>query len=281
MIFTKQIYYLMRNVLIYILLLLVNNSLCSLKNNKEMISIETNLGTIKVKLYDETPLHRDNFKKLIQEGVYDGVLFHRVIKDFMIQAGDPDSRNASDSAFLGKGDLGYTVEPEFCTPKIFHKKGALAAARMGDDVNPQKASSASQFYIVTGEIFGEGELHAIEKQRIERLKQEIFKNLQSENMDKIKELYKQGDRTALATFKDSLIELTTQEAEKRKDEVLFSPEQIQTYTTVGGAPHLDGGYTVFGEVVEGWDVINAIENTPTNRDDRPLKNVIIKKITIE
>lgn len=256
--------------LILFLLVLFNNTSCSQTKTKNMVEIKTNIGTIKVKLYDETPLHKAHFEKMAQNGFYEGLSFHRVIKDFMIQAGELKSDNASDSL----------IDAEFRTPHIFHKKGALAAARMGDDMNPEKASSPSQFYIVTGEICGEGDLHAMEKQRFERMKQSIFRTLQTQNMDRIKELYKQGDRSVLSQFKDSLIEETNKEAESRKSEILFSPEQIEMYTTIGGAPYLDGEYTVFGEVVEGWDVINTIENVKTNNNDKPLKYIIIEKITI-
>ena len=242
------------------------------------VLIKTTLGNIKIKLYDETPLHRDNFLKLVDDGTYTDLLFHRVIKDFMIQGGDPDSRTASDSAMLGMGDLGYTVNAEFRIPHIFHKKGALSAARMGDDINPEKNSSASQFYIVTGKTFTEEQLRMMEKQRYERLKQSIFGQLQAENNDSIKALYKAGDRTAIFEFRNKLQEEALQKAAERIAETKFTPEQVESYTSLGGTPHLDGEYTVYGEVTEGLDIVDEIQNAATKRGDRPVENI---RFTIE
>lgn len=242
------------------------------------VLIKTSLGNIRIKLYNNTPLHRDNFLKLVDNGTYTDLLFHRVIKDFMIQGGDPDSRNAADSTILGMGDLGYNIDPEFYYPERYHKKGALAAARMGDDINPGKLSSASQFYIVTGKRFSEDQLHQMEKQRFERLKQTIFGELQATNHDSIKALYKTGDRSAISELRSKLQEEATTEAKKRIAETKFTPEQIETYTTLGGTPHLDGEYTVYGEVTEGMDIIGQIQNVATKRGDRPVENI---KFTIE
>lgn len=242
------------------------------------VIIKTSLGDIKVKLYNNTPLHRDNFLKLVDDGTYTDLLFHRVIKDFMIQGGDPDSRTASDSAMLGTGDLGYTVDAEFRTPLLFHKKGALAAARMGDDMNPEKSSSGSQFYIVTGKIFTQDQLRMMEKQRYERLKQHIFAELQAENHDSIKALYKGGDRSAIFDFRNKMQEEALEKADARIEETKFTPEQVEIYTTIGGTPHLDGEYTVYGEVIEGMNIVDQIQNATTKRGDRPVENI---RFTIE
>ncbi|MDR2791288.1 MAG: peptidylprolyl isomerase [Tannerellaceae bacterium] len=193
-----------------------------------LVLIDTDMGKIKVKLYDETPQHRDNFIKNVNDKLYDGLLFHRVIKQFMIQAGDVNSKAAAPDTPLGSGDLGDTVPAEFVYPRYFHKRGALCAARTGDHVNPQKASSASQFYIVTGRCYTAMELDKIER----------------------------------STGKP------------------LTPEQRQAYMSDGGAPHLDGGYTVFGEVVEGMKVVDAIQFSPTGNYDRPLKDIRIKSISI-
>lgn len=242
------------------------------------VLIKTTLGNIKVKLYNNTPLHRDNFLKLVEDGTYTDLLFHRVIKDFMIQGGDPDSRNAAPSAMLGMGNLGYTVDAEFRIPQLFHKKGALSAARMGDDMNPSKSSSASQFYIVTGKTFTEDQLRMMEKQRYERLKQNIFAELQSANNDSIKALYKAGDRSAIFDFRSKLQEEALTQAQERASEAKFTPEQVEVYTMIGGTPHLDGEYTVYGEVTEGMDIVDQIQNAATKRGDRPVEDI---KFTIE
>lgn len=206
------------------------STLCHVKaqDTETLVLIDTDMGKIKVKLYNETPQHRDNFIKHIHDKTYEGLLFHRVIKQFMIQAGDVTSKDAPIEKELGNGDLGYTVPAEIVYPTYFHKAGALCAARTSDDENPQRASSATQFYIVTGKFFTEMELDKMEKE----------KNIQ------------------------------------------LTPEQRQAYMHLGGAPHLDGKYTVFGEVVSGMKTVEKIQFVKTNEKDRPLKNVKIKKVSI-
>lgn len=218
--------------LTYILLLLAVVACGTQKNVK--VRMHTTAGIVDMLLYDDTPKHKENFIKLVKEQQYDSLLFHRVIKDFMIQGGDPTSKNAPAGALLGEGDLGYTVEPEFMPAVHFHRRGVLAAAREGDDVNPAKASSASQFYIVWGQVYTKVQL------------------------EKYKEFYKR--RTGR--------------------ELVISPEQEVAYTTVGGTPHLDGEYTVFGEVVGGLEVVEAIQNMPCDGNDRPLEDVRILKVEI-
>ena len=244
------------------------------------VLMKTSLGNIKLKLYNETPKHRDNFIKLVEDGTYNGLLFHRVIKDFMVQGGDVTSKDAPMNKQLGAGDLGYTVPAEFVYPKYFHKKGALSAARTSDEVNPEKESSASQFYIVTGKVYKDAELDQMEKQKEGRLKQEIFARLQKENSAKIKAAYQSGDKAELAVIRDTLIGKTELEAEKLKDEAKLTPEQREAYKTIGGVPFLDNEYTVYGEVVEGLDIVDAIQNVKTNRQDRPLENVVIESVEI-
>lgn len=247
--------------------------------NRTRVKVETTLGNFTVALYDETPNHRDNFLKLVKEGVYDSTLFHRVIKQFMIQAGDPDSKQAADDAMLGSGDVGYTVPAEF-NPKFFHKKGVLAAARQGDDVNPEKASSGCQFYIVTGRVFTQEQLVGMEKKINAQREEAIFNNLARKYMKEIFRMRKAGDNDGLLALQDTLNQ-QTHELAKQEPKFRFTPEQIEAYSTVGGAPHLDGSYTVFGEVVNGMDVVDEIEKVKTNRADRPLENVRILKATIE
>ena len=191
------------------------------RDKEQLIKIATVQGDIIIRLYNQTPGHRDNMIKLIEEGFYEGQLFHRVIKDFMVQGGDPSSVNAEKGKQLGQGGPGYTIPAEF-NEQLFHKKGALAAARMGDSVNPDKASSGSQFYIVQGRVF---------------------------TIDMLKMM----------------------EQDRRKG---FTPEAIQAYSTIGGTPHLDGSYTVFGEVLEGIEVIDRIAAMPCDSNNRPVEDVV-------
>ncbi len=245
---------------------------------RTQVKIETTMGNIVVELYNETPKHRDNFIKLAKEGMYDSTLFHRVIKAFMIQAGDPDSKNANDTAQLGGGDVGYTVPAEF-VPKFFHKKGALAAARMGDDVNPKRESSGCQFYIVTGRKFREAQLLDMAGQKNNNRIDEIFNELARKHMKEIYKMRKANDEAGLMALQDSLEAQATAQY-KEEEPFMFTPEQIAAYTTIGGAPHLDGAYTVFGQVVEGMETVEKIEGTKTGKADRPVENVRILKATV-
>lgn len=251
-----------------------------MENEKRtLVKLETTMGNITVALYNETPKHRDNFIKLVKEGVYDSTLFHRVIKQFMIQAGDPDSKNASDTAMLGSGDVGYTIPAEF-NPKFFHKKGVLAAARQGDDVNPEKASSGCQFYIVTGRKFTEPQLLGMENKINEQREEALFDSLARQHMKEIYKMRKAGDNAGLLELQDTL-EAQARELADKEEEFRFTPEQIKAYSTIGGAPHLDGSYTVFGEVTEGMEVVDNIEIAKTNRADRPIENIRILKASIQ
>ncbi|WP_080905220.1 peptidylprolyl isomerase [Parabacteroides sp. Marseille-P3160] len=198
------------------------------KEKETMVLIETDKGKIKVKLYNDTPLHRDNFIKLVEEGKYEGLLFHRVIKQFMIQGGDIHSKDAQAGQKLGEDDPGYTIPAEIRYPEYFHKAGMLCAARESDDVNPERASSPTQFYIVTGKFYTAMELDKME-----------------------------------------------QETHRK-----FSPEERQTYMLEGGAPHLDGKYTIFGEVVNGMKAVDKIQYVLTDENDRPLENIKIRKMRI-
>ena len=247
-------------------------------NKMTKVKLETSLGDIVVELYNETPQHRDNFVKLVKEGYYDGVLFHRVIKDFMIQTGDGNSKTAGPDAMLGDGDPGYTIEAEFVYPKYFHKRGALAAARTADQVNPERRSSGSQFYIVTGKIYSSDELKMMTQRMADMRKQDIFRRLLNENRRRVEELQKTQDMAALQELQNELIQKT--EAEAAENPFTLTDEQIDAYTSVGGTPHLDGQYTVFGEVIEGMDVVDKIQNTTTGRADRPTVDIKIVKATI-
>ena len=198
------------------------------------VLFETTKGNIRIALYDETPQHRDNFLKLTKMGSYDSLLFHRVIKDFMIQTGDIFSKHAQPGQLLGNGDYDYTTEAEFRLPKIFHRRGVVAAAREGDAKNPERRSGASQFYMVWGKVCDDRRLDYIQHK----------------------------------------LDSVTQ------GEVKLTPEMRQGYKTIGGTPHLDGQYTVFGEIVEGLDVVDAIQQVATDKNDRPLEDIRILKATV-
>ena len=275
-----------RNLIVLLTILVCGLTACKPGQKKDgnmeketKLKIETSAGDIIVKLYNETPKHRDNFIKLAEEGTYEGTLFHRVIKDFMIQAGDPESKNAPKGKMLGAGDVGYTVPAEFVYPKYFHKKGALSAARQGDNVNPKKESSGCQFYIVTGKVFNDSTLLGMESQMNENKINVIFDTLAQKHMKEIYKMRKANDENGLYDLQEKLF-AEAQEMAAKQPEFHFTPEQIEAYTTVGGTPHLDGEYTVFGEVVKGLDIVDKIQQVKTDRSDRPEEDVKITKVTI-
>ena len=243
------------------------------------LKIKTTEGDIIIRLYDETPKHRDNFLKLAKEGCFDGTLFHRVIKDFMIQGGDPDSKNAPKGKMLGTGGPDYTIPAEFVYPQYFHKRGALSAARTGDEVNPEKESSGSQFYIVWGKTFKPAELKQMEHQMAMQQEQQLFNQLTREHHEEIMNLRRNRDRVGLQELQDKLIEQTKTTC-KQQDKPTFTEEQIEVYTNVGGTPFLDNQYTVFGEVEEGLDIVERIQNCDTDRNDRPTEDVKIETVAL-
>lgn len=242
------------------------------------VIVETTMGNFTVLLYGDTPGHRDNFLKLAREGFYNGTLFHRVIDQFMVQAGDPESRNAPAGKMLGSGDPGYTLEAEIVYPRHFHKRGALAAARQGDQVNPQRRSSGSQFYVVTGQKVPEAAIGQLEARMQNTAMQSIFNGLATQHADQIRQLQAAGDREGLETLRQQLIAQT--ESQYQANPVHMTEEMKQAYVTQGGAPHLDGQYTVFGEVIDGMDTIDKIEKVATDGNDRPTTDVKILKMTV-
>ncbi|MBO4590792.1 MAG: peptidylprolyl isomerase [Bacteroidaceae bacterium] len=251
----------------------------SSKMNKPtpQVQISTSYGDIVVKLYDETPAHRDNFLKLAREGMYDGTLFHRVIKGFMIQGGDPDSKNAAPGQQLGSGDVGYTLPAEFVYPTYYHKRGVLSAARQADQVNPERRSSGCQFYIVWGEVYTPQQLEQFEARQNQSRGQQIFDELAQQHIDSIRAMYQRQDQQGLQALQDKLVAETDARL-KQEPGFHFTEEQVKAYTTVGGTPHLDAQYTVFGEVVSGLDVVEKIQQAATDSRDRPLEDI---KMTVK
>lgn len=240
------------------------------------VEIKTTMGDVIVKLYNDTPLHRDNFLKLVKEGYYEGLLFHRVIDNFMVQGGDPDSKDAPAGKMLGSGNPGYTIEAEIDYPRHYHKYGALAAARTGDAMNPERRSSGSQFYIVTGNKYAPSQLDAMAQQQVMGRRQELFNRLASEQSDSIRAMQEAGDQEGLDRLRDELVK----KVEAEIPAVPIDENVARDYTTIGGTPHLDGQYTVFGEVIKGMDVIEKIQKVETDRNDRPAEDVRILSVRL-
>ena len=238
-----------------------------------VVELKTEFGTMKILLYDDTPQHRDNFLKLVNQGFYDSLLFHRVIKEFMIQGGDPDSKNAPASKQLGAGDVGYTIPAEFVYPKYYHKKGALAAARQGDQVNPEKRSSGCQFYIVQGKKMNDAEIQQMEKILLNKAKEKRFYEIAREKNEEIKKLRIAKDQEGLRKLNDDIIAQLEKEFESKASDFKMPDEMKEVYKTIGGTPFLDNDYTVFGEVIEGLEVIDAISAVKTRPGDRPENDI--------
>jgi len=258
---------------LFLLFILLINVCCrgqSADDKRPLVLITTDFGAMKIALYNETPKHRDNFIKLAKAGFFDGVLFHRVIKEFMIQGGDPDTRNVQPGQKLGDGGPGYEIENEI-NPLLLHKKGALAAARQGDQTNPEKKSSGSQFYIVQGVVFPSTNLQELEKEGTQRLAQSIMRQLSRENNDSLN-FYRQANNKIAFDKLATRIQLLAIAKAKEKPFKL-AEEQRTLYTTVGGTPHLDGNYTVFGEIIEGLAVLDSIASQRTGPADRPLRDI--------
>ena len=238
------------------------------------------MGDITVRLYDETPLHRDNFLKLASEGFFNGTLFHRVIKDFMIQGGDPESKGAPAGKSLGSGGPGYNVPAEIRPEALFHKRGALSAARLGDEVNPMKESSGSQFYIVWGKVYKAAELKQLEHQMKMQQEQNIFNALAMERREEIMNLRRNRDRDGLMALQEKLGKMAMEKS-KELGAPAFTAEQVNVYTTQGGTPFLDGEYTVFGEVEEGLEIVEAIQSVETSMGDRPKVDVVMNVTVLD
>lgn len=255
---------------------------CGTQKNKAMeeteVLIETSMGDIRVKLYNDTPKHRDNFIKLAKAGVYDNILFHRVVRGFMVQTGDPRLKAAGAPLTVDTAAYNYTLPAEIRYLAHFHKQGALAAARMGDDMNPEKESSGTQFYIVTGKTYTAGALmelySAIYQSRVDA----VGEKLARKHMKEMYMMRRNGEAEKLQALKDSLLREAENEVAAHPP-MPFNETQKQVYATRGGAPHLDGEYTIFGEVVKGIHVAEAIANVRTSKE-RPLQEVVVRKVTV-
>jgi peptidyl-prolyl cis-trans isomerase B (cyclophilin B) len=248
-------------------------------NKDYLITLKTTKGDISLILFDRTPQHKENFIKLAEEGFFDGVLFHRVIKDFMIQTGDPDSKDAKEEQRLGNGGPGYTIPAEF-DPDLYHVKGAIAAARQGDRQNPNKESSGSQFYIVVGKQWSKEALTVNQEKLSMYIRQLLQKEEYSGLRNEFITLQNEGNMEALQKKVMSLKDTVEQvfDVDLDKD---YPAERLKDYTTKGGTPHLDDAYTVFGKVVEGLDVVEEIAEVKTAAGDRPAEDVVIKKVKLK
>lgn len=242
-------------------------------------TIHTTKGDVVIRLFGDTPKHQANFVKLAEEGYYNGVLFHRVIRDFMVQTGDPDSKDAPAGTILGSGGPGWQIDAEILCPRYFHRRGALAAARQGDNVNPERKSSGSQFYIVTGKTYNENQLIQMAKSMQNQGIQAAFDSLVSQHRKEIVEMRRNRDQAGLQNLQEQLVAEATALAEKNAP--AMTEEMKKAYMTEGGTPHLDGAYTVFGQVISGMEVIDAIQQAETDRNDRPSEDIRITSITID
>ncbi|HEY4653889.1 MAG TPA: peptidylprolyl isomerase [Cyclobacteriaceae bacterium] len=255
--------------------ILASCTLCGCAQNKDyVVTINTKFGDMVAILYDETPKHKANFIKLAEAHYFDSLLFHRVIEDFMIQGGDPNSRGSKGGENLGHGGPDYTIPSEI-NPAYIHEKGVLSAARLGDDVNPTKASSGSQFYIVQGRVFTSDELTVDQNLLNKGLQQILIRPENQALFDTLSRLYQMGDIPAYEKKVLSLKPRIAAETGMKVDKEI-EPHRLHTYTTVGGAPHLDGEYTVFGKVIKGIDVLDWIADQPTDESHRPLDNIYMK-----
>lgn len=259
--------------------LFVSESCATSKDTSSIVSLETTYGRITVKLYPETTKHCENFLKLVNDGFYNNVLFHRVIADFMIQTGDPGSKNAKPDASLGAGDVGYTIPAEFKYPKYYHKRGALSAARQGDQTNPTKASSGCQFYIVQGHTFTDDELNSIEKNNEQKLEAKLFQEIANTKQDEIKKYQLERSQVKLDALRNSIL-ANVHDKMKTNSSYKFTEKQRNDYKKLGGTPHLDGDYTVFGEVIEGLDIVEKISKTQTGLNDRPVEDIRVIKAEV-
>lgn len=274
----QQLFIMKRKILI--LILLVGTTILNAQTNYPIVVIETNYGKMKAILYDDTPVHSEHYMKLIKEGYFDGTLFHRIVKNFMIQGGAQDSRNAPAGIQIGGGRTDMELMPEFRENRV-HKKGALAAPRKSDNENPQKKSDASQFYIVHGKKYTEGRLDTMEMAVNVPIKNKLIRTYYSPHKSELDSLSKIGDREGFNNLLDSVLNIVDSLYVIAPGKFLWAEGVKEAYSTVGGAHHLDGEYTVFGEVIEGLSVIDKIVTLTVDERSRPITDVKIIRIFIE
>jgi peptidylprolyl isomerase len=270
----KNMNNLFKKLIIFPVILLFHACNAPVVNNNTLILIKTTLGDIKIKLYDSTPIHRDNFIKLVKSGIYDNVSFHRVIKDFMIQSGDPTTRT-SKSKSSPDSLTTYTIPSEF-NPACFHKRGALAAARTGNDENPEMRSSGTQFYIVQGVKYDDAQLDQAEQRINSNLKQALF----NKYMKHISDSLTSAGKTLTDAEIQEIASVKMFDYLSASTNYRIPDDQRATYKSIGGVPRLDGTYTVFGEVIEGMDVVDRIASVNTDSNDRPVTDISIFNMTL-
>jgi peptidyl-prolyl cis-trans isomerase B (cyclophilin B) len=260
----------MKHVIILALFILSCLTACTQKKDY-VVTIKTKYGDMVAILYDETPKHKENFIKLAKEHYFDSLLFHRVIEGFMIQGGDPESKKAKPGQRLGNGGPSYTIDAEI-NPKYFHEKGSLSAARLGDQMNPQKASSGSQFYIVQGKKISENEMK-IDQQKFSAGFQQFFQKPENAPYrDTLSQFYQRQDQAGYESYIMKLKPVMEKQLGISVEKEI-NPEIVKAYSTVGGTPTLDGQYTVFGKVIKGLEVIDKIAAQPKDRADRPTEDI--------
>jgi cyclophilin family peptidyl-prolyl cis-trans isomerase len=264
----------LKTIIIFFSLIFIISCKAPGGNENTTVSVKTSLGDIKIKLYDGTPIHRDNFIRLVNSGFYDGVSFHRIIKNFMIQAGDPDTKPEKSPNFPDSLKT-YTIPAEF-NNLYFHKRGALAAARQGDDVNPEMRSSGTQFYIVQGVKYSDDDLNMAEQRINSNIKQSHFNTFIKETSDSLR----LAGKTIIDAEIQEIASIKMFQYLTEFKEYKMSEEQRNIYKTIGGTPRLDGTYTVFGEVTEGMDIVDKIAEVPTDSGDKPINDIKIIKIKI-
>ncbi len=265
----------MKKIILFVFFIIIQLSLFAQATNS-IVLISTNFGDVKIMLYGDTPKHRRNFLQLVENKHFDGTLFYRVIKGFVVQGGSQDSRNAPAGVVIGYGDANRTISSEF-KPNHFHKKGALASPRQPDKVNLFKQSDVSQFYIVHGRVYTNAELNAMENAVNKPLRKTIVKRYLTKSkralLDSLKKANKVKEFKIVAK---KIKEMINFDYSSSNEKLIFTPEQRKAYTTVGGVPHLDNNYTVFGEVISGLNVLDKIANLKTDKHDRPYKDVKMK-----
>lgn len=262
----------------YLLLSVLLLASCGKKKEGTEVLIETSMGDIRAVLFDDTPLHRDNFIKLAREGYFDEMMWHRIVPGLMIQTGDPTLKPANRPVTVDTSALHYTIPQEIRFPKYIHRRGMLAAARQPDNLNPKKESSPTQWYIVTGEKYTPTSLADFYQTLYQEAVNAKWRRLQDKLADRLDRL-EASNKDAYYELQDSILNVAEAEVANRPPRP-FNEQQKRIYTTEGGCPHLDGEYTIFGQVTEGMNVVEKIVNVPTDERERPMREVYVKRVTV-